>query len=243
MSANFKKLVEMVEIFEVVFGHCNVWNIFDSNGRLLNEEPSNAKKRMFLKMVCNGEYEEKDLIHLCADEDFTVGWALTKDSFCVGGDISLIQVAENKQNFSKFKINYSDIEYAEYYKIESNSNDLFSQNSFFDDIISSSDLFSNNIITSHEILISDFDGYVWQVLRKFTDSDQFESYSPNDWDEVGEKIFDDGTRSAFGMKILDGGDYKEPIIERKIKFPSDKDKILSDNFKAKIVKFLNFVKS
>ena len=90
---------ELIDTFEVVFGHRNVWNIFDKSGNLLDGEPSSTQKRMFLKMVCNGEYEESDLIHLCADEDFSAGWAFTKDSFCVGGTMYLLYNARKRKIF------------------------------------------------------------------------------------------------------------------------------------------------
>ena len=78
---------DLIETFEIIFGHKNKWGIFQSAGKISYAEPSAAQKKMFLKLVCNGEYDEDDLIYLCADKNFSAGWALTKDAFCVGGNI------------------------------------------------------------------------------------------------------------------------------------------------------------
>ena len=79
-----------------------------------------------MKLVCNSQYDEEDLIYLCADKDFSAGWALTKDVFCVGGALKFSccdmqaedaryqaeldsQVAFARQ-FGRKKILYNDIQ-------------------------------------------------------------------------------------------------------------------------------------
>ena len=52
-----------------------------------NKKLTAVQKKMFLKKVCDGKYSEKDLIFIRAVEDFSSGFAFTKDSFCIGGDL------------------------------------------------------------------------------------------------------------------------------------------------------------
>ena len=75
---------ELTDIFETIFGKRGVWDIIDLDG-----EPTPVQKKMFLKMICGGEYSERDLIYLQADQGFTRGWAFTTDSFCLGGKFEL----------------------------------------------------------------------------------------------------------------------------------------------------------
>lgn len=73
---------ELRDMAEVIFGNRNVWHIIG-----MDDEPSSAQRKMFIKLICGGEYSERDLIYLQADKDFAAGWALTRDAFCVGGAI------------------------------------------------------------------------------------------------------------------------------------------------------------
>lgn len=64
-----------------------------------------TQKKMFLKMVCEGKYTEDDLIFIRAVEDFSSGFAFTKDSFCIGGDLF-----DYQSSLSKFRtILYKEI--------------------------------------------------------------------------------------------------------------------------------------
>ena len=54
------------------------------------------QKKMFLKKVCDGKYTENDLIFIRAVEDFSSGFAFTKDSFCIGGDLVDYQTSSFK---------------------------------------------------------------------------------------------------------------------------------------------------
>lgn len=92
---------ELRDIAEVIFGKRKVWNIVDSYG-----EPTSAQKKMFIKMICGGEYSERDLVYLCADKDFAAGWALTRDAFCVGGALKF-RVTTCKQTTLNFKRNWT----------------------------------------------------------------------------------------------------------------------------------------
>lgn len=78
---------ELAEMFEVIFGTRNVWAIIDEQGRLSANEPSPAQKKMFIKMICGDDCNERDIIYLRAAADFSEGWALTTDALCVGGKI------------------------------------------------------------------------------------------------------------------------------------------------------------
>ena len=54
------------------------------------------QKKMFLKKVCDGKYSESDLIFIRAVEDFSSGFAFTKDAFCIGGDLFDYQTSSSK---------------------------------------------------------------------------------------------------------------------------------------------------
>ena len=81
---------ELREIFEEIFKCSNTWGIVDKDGTLTSEEPGNAQKRLFLKMLGIESSDEIKLIHARVADDRSVGWALTESSFYVGGDLYLI---------------------------------------------------------------------------------------------------------------------------------------------------------
>ena len=51
---------------------------------------NNLKKKQALHLICKGNYEEKDLVRIVVTENISVGWAFTKDSFCLGGKWSIV---------------------------------------------------------------------------------------------------------------------------------------------------------
>ena len=71
-----------------------------------------TQKKMFLKMVCEGKYTEDDLIFIRVVDDFSSGFAFTKDSFCIGGELF------DYQGSSKFRTAFYkeiiDIEFGGY---------------------------------------------------------------------------------------------------------------------------------
>ena len=85
--SNTSELDELREIFTTFFGSRDVWEIIDIKGNKLNNPLTSVQKKMFLKKVCDGKYSEKDLIFIRAVEDFSSGFAFTKDSFCIGGNL------------------------------------------------------------------------------------------------------------------------------------------------------------
>jgi len=230
---------DLIDTFEVIFGHRKVWSIFDRDGNILDKEPTAAQKRMFLKMVCNGEYEESDLIHLCATEDFTAGWAFTKDSFCVGGEISLMKTryVDNTNFQHKKKIFYSDI------SAVNMQNFTFSEDSsFFDNFLQS---FPKSNSHYREFVIIDTGGDTWQFYCE-PDFSNVLNQLGNDFDMSGENFFDDGSFSQYGIKFLpNDGSINEPIFESNTTFKSltDRFAMVSDDIKIKIAKFLNFAKA
>ncbi|WP_026766935.1 hypothetical protein [Selenomonas ruminantium] len=69
-----------------------VWDIMDrrncedffyTSGHYI-EVPNDTKKRLILKKLCRGSYNESDLLYVRTTYDINCGWALTKDSFCIG---------------------------------------------------------------------------------------------------------------------------------------------------------------
>jgi len=97
---------DLAEVFESIFGFKKTWGICGDDGNIYVDEPTALQKKMFLKMVCANEYRENDLIHLRVNEDFSAGWALTKDAFCVGGALTLI---DDKNQRELNKIFYNEI--------------------------------------------------------------------------------------------------------------------------------------
>ena len=93
---------ELREIFTTFFGSRDVWEIIDIKGNKLNNPLSSLQKKMFLKKVCDGKYSEKDLIFLRAIDDFSSGFAFTKDSFCYYGDLRKHINKNNEELFEKF---------------------------------------------------------------------------------------------------------------------------------------------
>ena len=192
-----------------------------------------------MKMVCNGEYEESDLIHLCATEDFTAGWAFTKDSFCVGGEISLMKTryVDNTNFQHKKKIFYSDI------SAVNMQNFTFSEdNGFFDSFLQS---FPKSNRHYREFVIIDGGGDTWQFYCE-PDFSNLLNQPGNDWDMSGENFFDDGSFSQYRIKFLpNDGSINEPVFESNTTFKSltDRFAMVSDDIKIKIAKFLNFAKS
>lgn len=77
----------------------DVWHFFGGVGHSCSAETecegsrgiiNNLKKKQALRLVCKGNYEEKDLVRIVVTENISVGWAFTKDSFCLGGKWSIV---------------------------------------------------------------------------------------------------------------------------------------------------------
>ena len=79
-------LDELKEIFTTFFGERDVWEVIDRNGNRLNNNLTSMQKKMYLKKICDGKYQEKDLIFIRVIDDFSSGFAFTRDAFCYGGD-------------------------------------------------------------------------------------------------------------------------------------------------------------
>ena len=47
--------------------------------------PNDAEKQVVLRAICQGEYEEADVVYVRVSNNLKTGWAFTKDSFCYGG--------------------------------------------------------------------------------------------------------------------------------------------------------------
>ncbi|MBR4903171.1 MAG: hypothetical protein IKZ53_00700 [Selenomonadaceae bacterium] len=105
---------EMREMFETIFGKREIWEVINRDGKIVINSKSDGgkdndtsqkgkvsliredyipktltpvQKKMFLKMVCDNKYTEDDLIFIRVVDDFSSGFAFTKDSFCYGGDL------------------------------------------------------------------------------------------------------------------------------------------------------------
>ena len=82
-----KEAMEMMRnLFDSHF-HCDKW-LFLKRGYSFHQQlknPTSVQQAMCMKLVCKNKYSLNDVIHMCMDINFTVGWALTYDSFCAGG--------------------------------------------------------------------------------------------------------------------------------------------------------------
>lgn len=76
-------------IFDIVDGGISSESIkeFNIEHGEFPKEPTLNKKNIILKILCNGKYYPDDIIYLRITNDFSAGWAFTKDSFCIGGSI------------------------------------------------------------------------------------------------------------------------------------------------------------
>ena len=81
-------------------GHGNTqYFIYNERNEQLGRSIPDDVKALSLTMICHGQYEEDDLIHIAIDSRLTHGWAFTYDSFCTGGIMG------------KNIIKYADIQY------------------------------------------------------------------------------------------------------------------------------------
>ena len=67
----------------------DVWELVEEYGRSVTKKLSAAQKNVILRMLCKNHYTEEEIVHVCINDDFSNGWAFTKDSFgffvqCVG---------------------------------------------------------------------------------------------------------------------------------------------------------------
>ena len=87
---------DLREIFKAIFGERDVWEVIDRQGNKQSNRLTPTQKKMFLKLVCDGKYTESDLIFIRAVEDFSSGFAFTRDAFCYGGDLLDYQTPSSK---------------------------------------------------------------------------------------------------------------------------------------------------
>ena len=113
---------EMREIFTTIFGKREVWEVVKRSKKVSLVRSGDApktlsaiEKKMFLKVVCDNKYSEDELIFIRVYDDFSAGWALTKDSFCVSDSINIYHNGRDvKQIFYKdfaeglYLINYCE---------------------------------------------------------------------------------------------------------------------------------------
>ena len=107
-SAEDSRMQELRDTFEVIFGIKEVWGIVTKDWNLLLNEPTPAQKKAFIRLVCGKGYNESDIVHLRIWSDRSAGWALTKDSFCVSGDIKIDCGDIRKVFYKDFKEIWSD---------------------------------------------------------------------------------------------------------------------------------------
>lgn len=89
------------EIFYSTFGSPEdnkLWEIRTPSNCYTSGELSSTKKKLALRLICQGHYQEKDLVHIRVADDLSGGFALTKDSVCFGG------------NFGNIIVPYKDID-------------------------------------------------------------------------------------------------------------------------------------
>ena len=68
---------------EMGYDSHNKWGRYYGNRSKLTPEV----KTICLRLICQGQYTDEDILHMHVDINMRFGWALTKDSFCAGGTI------------------------------------------------------------------------------------------------------------------------------------------------------------
>lgn len=94
---------DLREIFKAIFGERDVWEFIDRQGNKQSNRLTPTQKKMFLKLVCDGKYTESDLIFIRVVEDFSSGFAFTRDAFCYGGDFRKHVTKPLEELFDKLK--------------------------------------------------------------------------------------------------------------------------------------------
>ncbi len=69
--------------WDVTRVYCSCCEVMSHYCRNLDSQ----QKELALKNICQGKYEEKDLVYIRTDYELSSGWAFTKDSFCYGGNL------------------------------------------------------------------------------------------------------------------------------------------------------------
>lgn len=98
------------EIFYSTFGDSNdnkLWEIRTRSNCFTSGELSSSKKKLALRLICQGAYQEKDLIHIRVADDLSAGFALTRDSICFGGNFGNIIVPYQEIDASTAPISVS----------------------------------------------------------------------------------------------------------------------------------------
>ncbi|MBR0290199.1 MAG: hypothetical protein IJQ82_14575 [Selenomonadaceae bacterium] len=119
-TANYSRMKELRDTFEVIFGTRDIWAIVGGrgkSGKVSTDKLTLAEKKTLIQLVCGIEYNEDDIIHLRAMKNLSAGWAFTKDAFCVDGklkdDVNTFSVILRKLHkipqIESGNLKYSDI--------------------------------------------------------------------------------------------------------------------------------------
>lgn len=73
---------DLREIYKSTFNDDHVWTIIDKNGSK-DYEITSGKKKIAMKILLHEEYTENDIVHVTIRDDFSSGWAFTRDSVCI----------------------------------------------------------------------------------------------------------------------------------------------------------------
>ena len=98
-TSNKDELYPLIKsLFENTIG-CDSWLFLRRGycGNNFNKDPNTETKNICMKLICRNDYTTDDIIHMCMDDNLSVGFALTYDSICTGGKAG------------KHKILYKDI--------------------------------------------------------------------------------------------------------------------------------------
>ena len=74
------------------WGEKNQWGKFYGNSSKL----TNEVKSICLRLICQAQYTDEDILHMHVNADMKLGWALTKESFCTGGKIGQFIIPYDK---------------------------------------------------------------------------------------------------------------------------------------------------
>lgn len=201
---------ELRDIAEVVFGTRKVWNIIGLHG-----EPTPAQKKMFIKLICGGEYSERDLIYLQADKDFDAGWALTRNAFCVGGAIK----------FRCLEMQADDAEFQAELDEKISAANLRGRKKIFYRDIASAEMSQENFAQPQRNDSFSFLGFGGVTNDSFVQTSSIGRMILGDRDEIFWNVTRDDISEIFSFSPT-----------------ADKFTVLNDKIEAQIVKFLNFAK-
>ena len=90
LHAEVQYLDKIKEMFGISFPQYKdkpfpIWEVVTKSGNKKQVELTDEQKEIALKIACNSEYQEKDILYIKMKSDLSAGFAFTVNSFCYGG--------------------------------------------------------------------------------------------------------------------------------------------------------------